>query len=55
MMKHFAQTEGMLISPSAAANLAGAIRLAEQVERGIIVTLFPDDANKYGEVVKQIF
>jgi len=52
---HFARTEGILLSPSAAANLAGAIQLARELEEGTIVTIFPDDASKYGEVIDQLF
>lgn len=55
LMKLAAQKEGLLISPSSAANLAGALRLAETIEEGTIVTIFPDDGSKYGEVVKQLF
>jgi len=55
MLKRFAEEEGMLISPSAAANLVGAIRIAESIERGIIVTVFPDDASKYGSLMHQLF
>lgn len=54
-MKLAAQKEGLLISPSSAANLAGALRLAEQLDEGTIVTLFPDDGSKYGEVMNQLF
>ncbi|MCW9708011.1 PLP-dependent cysteine synthase family protein [Fodinibius salsisoli] len=54
-MKLAAQKEGLLISPSSAANLAGALRLARQLEEGTIVTLFPDDSSKYGEVTNQLF
>lgn len=42
--------EGLWISPSAAANLAGALRLASQLEEGVIVTLFPDDGSKYKDI-----
>ena len=45
----------MLVSPSSAANLAGAIKVAEQIDRGVIVTLFTDDASKYGDVLQHIF
>ena len=38
---------GLLISPSSAANLWAALRLAEELEEGCIVTLFPDNAMKY--------
>ncbi|MEM6344918.1 MAG: cysteine synthase family protein [Bacteroidota bacterium] len=54
-VERFAQSEGMLISPSAGANLAGAIKVAKQIEKGIIVTVFPDDYSKYAEAIQQIF
>ncbi|MFK7923350.1 MAG: PLP-dependent cysteine synthase family protein [Bacteroidia bacterium] len=54
-VERFAKAEGMLISPSAGANLAGAIKLAKTLEEGIIVTVFPDDYSKYSEVIQQIF
>ena len=47
--------EGLLLSPSAAANLAGAIRVAEKLEAGTVLTVLPDNADKYSEVLKQIF
>lgn len=46
--------EGLLLSPSSAANLAGAIRVAEKLEEGVVVTVLPDNADKYGEVIKKI-
>lgn len=46
--------EGLLLSPSSAANLAGALKVAEQIEKGIIVTVFPDNADKYSEVIKKL-
>lgn len=46
--------EGLLLSPSAAANLAGALKLANQLSKGIIVTMFPDNADKYSEVIKKL-
>jgi cysteine synthase B len=48
------QKEGLLLSPSAAANLAGAIRVAEQLEQGIVVTVLPDNADKYGEIIQKM-
>ena len=54
-VERFAQSEGILISPSAGANLAGAIKVAKQIDKGIIVTLFPDDHSKYAEAIQQIF
>ena len=46
--------EGLLLSPSSAANLVGAIRVAKEIDSGVIVTVFPDNADKYSEVVKKI-
>jgi cysteine synthase B len=55
MVKRLAQREGLLVSPSAAANLLGAIKVARQIDRGVVVTTFADDASKYAEVMEQIF
>ena len=55
MVRLLAQEEGLLVSPSAAANLLGAIKVAEQIEKGIIVTTFADNAEKYAEVMERIF
>ena len=46
--------EGWLLSPSSAANLAGAIHIAQQLEEGTVVTVLPDNADKYSEVIKKI-
>jgi len=54
MIKAAWRHEGLLLSPSAAANLAGAIRVAEKIERGVVVTVFPDNADKYSEVIKKL-
>ncbi|MGB0522834.1 MAG: PLP-dependent cysteine synthase family protein [Flammeovirgaceae bacterium] len=55
LVKEVAHKEGLLISPSAGANLVGAIKVAQQIDEGIIVTVFADDASKYGEVMKVVF
>jgi cysteine synthase B len=47
--------EGLLLSPSAAANLAGAIKVASKLEKGFVVTILPDNADKYNEVIKKLF
>jgi len=47
MMVKAAKEEGLLISPSSAANLVGALKLAESIDEGVIVTALPDDARKY--------
>jgi len=49
-----AKEEGLLLSPSSAANLASALQLAEKLEAGTIVTIFPDDSSKYREELNQI-
>ena len=38
------------MSPSSAANLAGALKLAETIDAGVIVTVLPDDARKYSSL-----
>jgi cysteine synthase B len=45
-----AREEGLLVSPSAAAALAGSFRVATNLRRGqraVIVTIFPDSGDKY--------
>ena len=53
-LKDILRYEGWLVSPSAAANVAGAIRVAEKLDEGIMVTVLPDNADKYGDVIKKI-
>ena len=55
LIKKVARKEGLLISPSAAANLLGAIKLGNEIDEGIIVTTFADNAEKYSEVMSHIF
>lgn len=54
IVKLTARKEGLIISPSSAANLAGALQLSREIEEGVIVTVFPDDGSKYGEILNQI-
>jgi cysteine synthase B len=54
MIKAAWKYENLLLSPSAAANLAGAIKVAEKLEAGNVVTVFPDNADKYSEVIKKL-
>lgn len=49
-----ANKEKWFLSPSAAANLAGAIAIANEIEEGTIVTVLPDNADKYSELIKQL-
>jgi len=46
--------EGLLLSPSSAANLAGALKVIDGIEEGTVVTVLPDNADKYSEVIKKI-
>ncbi len=46
--------EGLLLSPSAAANLAGTLKIAEGLDEGILVTILPDNADKYSEIIQKI-
>lgn len=55
IIKRVAKKEGLMISPSAAANILGAIRLAEKIDSGIIVTTLADDSSKYSEIIQSIF
>lgn len=55
MVKDIASKEGLMVSPSSAANLLGAIKVAEQIESGTVVTVFPDNAEKYSEILNDVF
>lgn len=55
VVKLTAEKEGLLISPSSAANLASALQLAGELDEGTIVTIFPDDGTKYSEVLNNLF
>ena len=54
-VRKLARHEGLLVSPSSAAAVAGAVQLAQRIEQGVIVTVLPDDASKYGEIMNRIF
>ena len=55
MIKKVDDNYGYKISPSSAANLVGSIQVAESITSGVIITMFPDNADNYGDVMKQIF
>ena len=55
MIRQVKEKEGLLLSPSSAANLVGAIRVASQLTQGTVVTLLPDNGDKYGDLNKKIF
>ncbi|MBE9467848.1 MAG: cysteine synthase family protein [Bacteroidetes bacterium] len=54
IIKQTAATEGLLLSPSSAGNLAGAIKVAKNIEKGTIVTVFPDGHDKYYSFLEKI-
>jgi cysteine synthase B len=45
--RRLAREEGVLVGVSAGAALVAALRVAESLEEGTVVTLFPDSADKY--------
>lgn len=55
MLRRLASEEGLLVSPSAAGNLVGAIKVAEGLDRGCVVTTFADDYAKYSADYARIF
>jgi cysteine synthase B len=54
MIRQASEQEHMLLSPSSAANIAGALRLIDRIDEGIVVTVLPDNADKYSEVIQKI-
>jgi cysteine synthase B len=54
MLKIANEKEGLLLSPSSAANLAGAVKVAKNIKKGSIVTMLPDNADKYSEVINKL-
>ena len=55
LIRTVARRFGLLLSPSAAANLTGAIQVARELAEGTVVTVFPDNADKYSEVLDHLF
>jgi cysteine synthase len=45
--RRFAREEGLFVGTSSGAAVAAAVRLAEKVDSGIIVTILPDAGTKY--------
>lgn len=52
LIKEAKESEGLMLSPSSAANIMGAIMVAQQIDEGVIVTILPDNADKYSEILK---
>lgn len=55
VLKKTAKETGLLVSPSAAANVAGAIKLANKIAKGTIVTILTDHGSNYPEILNEIF
>ena len=49
------EMEGLLLSPSSAANLAGALKIMDSIQEGVVVTILPDNADKYSDLTNKIF
>lgn len=47
LVQKLAATEGILVGPSCAAALWGVRHIAQQLEQGVIVTVFPDSGERY--------
>lgn len=47
MVKRLAREEGLMVGQSSGAALVGALQLADQIDQGIIVTVFCDGGDKY--------
>lgn len=48
------QNEGLILSPSSAANIVGALLTADSIKSGTIVTILPDNADRYSEITNAI-
>jgi cysteine synthase B len=55
MIEFIQKTEGYLLSPSSAANLVGAQKVARMLHHGFVVTVLPDALDRYDEVSQHIF
>jgi cysteine synthase B len=47
MVKRLAREEGILVGISSAANLVAALEIAEEMDEGVIVTIFCDNGDRY--------
>jgi cysteine synthase B len=47
MVKRLAREEGLLVGVSSGANMVAALKVARQIQKGVIVTVFCDAADKY--------
>jgi S-sulfo-L-cysteine synthase (O-acetyl-L-serine-dependent) len=47
MTKRLAQEEGLFVGTSSGAALAAALKVAEKLEQGVLVVMFPDGGDRY--------
>lgn len=47
MANRLGKTEGLLVGPSSGAALWASLRLAETMESGVVITIFPDGGDRY--------
>ena len=47
LMRKLAREHGFLIGPSCAGALWGALNVAQELEEGVIVVIFPDSGERY--------
>jgi cysteine synthase B len=47
LARHLARRHGLLVGPSSGAALVAAVRAARTLERGVVVTVFPDNGERY--------
>ncbi len=47
LMRRLAREEGLLVGVSSGAALWGAVEVARELDRGVVVTLFPDSGERY--------
>lgn len=47
MVIRLAREEGLLVGPSSGAAIVGALRLAAKLQKGLLVAILPDGAEKY--------
>lgn len=54
MIKTIYTRLGLKLSPSSAANIVGAVNLSKTLTSGCIVTMLPDNADKYSEILSTL-
>ena len=47
LVRRLARQEGLLVGPSSGAALAACLRVADEIDRAVIVTVFPDRGDRY--------